>query len=272
MTENMTIIGGKDENDMSDHAAAGRPFVFCHMLVSLDGKISGTFLDTLEGIKAVGTLYDLAFGPGRFYAMQGWLSGRVTTDENFTFYARPDLDPGAPAVPDGDYITNTDFGMYYVSVDPLGVLGWNSPYLQYETTKAAVIEVLTEQASNAYRAFLRSLGIPYIIAGEKDVEWDSLLEKLKSLFHIDMLMLQGGGILNWKFMESGLCDELSLVVAAAADGAENTPSVFRNMAYPKGRPLHFALEKTRQMESGALWLRYKVLNPEKMWTQRSGFD
>ena len=81
------------------------------------------------------------------------------------------------------------------------------------------------------------------------------------------LLLEGGSILNGAFQRAGVIDELSLVVAAAADGAENTPSVFRNMAYPEGRPLHFALEETRQMESGALWLRYKVLNPEKMWTQ-----
>lgn len=251
--------------ERNTNALSGRPYVFCHMLVSLDGRIAGTFMDTLQGIKAAGTFYDLAFGPDRYYKMQGWLSGRVTTDDNFTFYAKPDLDPDAPAVPEGDFITQTGFGMYYVSIDPRGVLGWKSWQLQYETTKAAVIEVLTGQASNAYKAFLRSLGIPYIIAGEKEIDWPSLLAKLKSLFQIDLLMLGGGGILNWTFMETGLCDELSLVVAAAADGAKDTPSVFRNLNYPKGKPVHFALEKAQEMDSGALWLRYKVLDPGKMW-------
>lgn len=242
-----------------------RPYVFCHMLTSLAGRIEGTFMDTLQGIKAGEVFYDLAFGPDRFYPMQGWLSGRVTTDENFTFYAQPGLNPDAAPVPAGDFITNTDFGMFYVSIDPKGVLGWKSNVLQYETTKAMVIEVLTSQASDAYKAYLRALDIPYIIAGDAQVDFAALLPKLKTLFHIDLLMLGGGGILNWTFMESGLCDELSLVMAAAADGSFTTPGLVTNRQYPQGNPLHFQLPEAKPMDSSSLWIRYKVLNPEKMW-------
>ena len=36
---------------------------------------------------AVGELFDsLAFGANPFYHHQGWLSGRVTTDDNFTHH------------------------------------------------------------------------------------------------------------------------------------------------------------------------------------------
>lgn len=89
--------------------------------------------------------YDIAFGPEPVYRHQGWLSGRVTTDDNFTHYRTPDLIPHAPTVPAGDFVAR-QAPMYYVSVDPKGKLGWQSDTLTYETTTAHVVEVLTEQA------------------------------------------------------------------------------------------------------------------------------
>lgn len=109
--------------------------------------------------------YDIAFGPEPVYRHQGWLSGRVTTDDNFTHYRTLDLIPHAPTVPAGDFVAR-QAPMYYVSVDPKGKLGWQSDTLTYETTTAHVVEVLTEQASNDYKAFLRRLGISYLLAGK----------------------------------------------------------------------------------------------------------
>ena len=236
-----------------------RPFVFCHMLTSLDGKITGGYMGTPQGNAAGEVFYDLAFGPKRFYQHQGWRSGRVTTDDHFTVYHKPTLDENAPAVPAGDYLAQPDFGMFYVSVDPHGKLGWESATLHYGDTTAHVIEVLTGQASNAYKAFLRQKGISYILAGEEQLDYELALAKLKEQFHIETLMLGGGGVLNWSFLQAGLCDEISLVVAAAADGTSDTPPVFRAKAgLSENRPLGFTLKEARAMDGGSLWLRYTV--------------
>ena len=64
-----------------------------------------------------------------------------------------------------------------------------------DTTTHAV-EVLTEQVGNAYRAFLRRQGISYIIAGKTELDYGLALSKLKEEFHIETLMLGGGGVLN----------------------------------------------------------------------------
>lgn len=135
-----------------------RPYVFCHMMCALDGKIMGGYMGTPQGRAAGDAFYDIAFGKEPFYHHQGWLSGRVTTDDNFTFYRKPDLDEDAPAVPAGDFIAQPDFGMFYVSVDPHGKLGWKSSTLRYVDTTAHVVEVLTEQVGNAYRAFFEKAG------------------------------------------------------------------------------------------------------------------
>lgn len=235
-----------------------RPYLFCHMLTSLDGKIMGNYMD-LPACEPAGELfYDIAFGDESFYRHQGWLSGRVTTDDNFTHYRTPDLDPAAPPVPPGDFIAGKA-PMYYVSVDPRGVLGWQENTVTYETTTAQVIEVLTGQASNAYKAFLRQKGISYLLAGEDKLDYALLLEKLKGLFGIQVLMLGGGGVLNWSFLQAGLCDEVSIVVAPAADGNPTTQSLFlAKEGLSTDKAISFTLLGAQAAEGNALWLRYRV--------------
>ena len=235
-----------------------RPYLFCHMLTSLDGKIMGNYMD-LPACEPAGELfYDIAFGDEPFYRHQGWLSGRVTTDDNFTHYRTPDLDPAAPPVPPGDFIAGKA-PMYYVSVDPRGVLGWQENTVTCETTTAQVIEVLTGQASNAYKAFLRQKGISYLLAGEDKLDYALLLEKLKGLFGIQVLMLGGGGVLNWSFLQAGLCDEVSIVVAPAADGNPTTQSLFlAKEGLSTDKAISFTLLGAQAAEGNALWLRYRV--------------
>ena len=236
-----------------------RPYIFCHMMTSLDGKIMGDYMETPEGEAAGNVFYDIAFGKDPYYHHQGWLSGRITTDDNFTFYEKPALDENAAPVPEGDFIRKADVPMYYVSVDPSGKLGWKSSVLHYVDTTAHVIEILTEKASNSYKAFLRKLGISYIIAGQEELDYSLAMEKLYTLFDIHTLMLGGGGILNWSFIQAGMCDEISVVIAASADGASDTPALFstRN-GFGTNKAKGFILENAEVKDGGSVWLRYKT--------------
>ncbi|OZG62411.1 5-amino-6-(5-phosphoribosylamino)uracil reductase [Bifidobacterium lemurum] len=228
------------------------------MMTSLDGKIMGNYMGTPEGNAAGAAFKAIAFGENPYYKHQGWLSGRVTTDDNFTFYAEPELDETAGTVPEGDFVAETT-GMYYVSIDPSGRLGWKRNSLTYAGTTAHVVEVLTGKASNAYKAFLRGLGISYIIAGEDALDYAVALAKLKELFGVETLMLGGGGVLNWSFIQAGMCDEVSIVVAAAADGSDNTPALFdAREGLSDDTPVGFDLQAAEVKDGGALWLRYLV--------------
>lgn len=238
-----------------------RPYIFCHMLMSLDGKIVGKYMDTKECDEPSEQFYEIAFGKNAYYKHQGWLSGRVTTDDNFTMYRKPKLDKTAPIVPPGDFITDGNYSMYYVSIDPLGKLGWQSNTLIYETTTAHVLEVLTEKASNAYKAMLRKLNISYVIVGKDELDYKLLMEKLYHKFNIKTLMLGGGGILNWSFIQAGLCDELSLVMAPVADGASQSPLIFETKEdLTSDKPVGFELKNVEVLENGGIWLRYLIKN------------
>lgn len=239
-----------------------RPYIFCHMMTSLDGKIMGRYMDTPEGEAAGEVFYNISFGKAPYYKHQGWLSGRVTTDDNFTFYEKPELDDNAPVVPDGDYVAKKA-DMYYVSVDPSGKLGWKDSTLTYIDTTTHVIEVLTRKAANAYKDFLRRLGISYIIAGEDSLDYELALTKLKELFGIETLMLGGGAALNWSFLQAGMCDEISVVIAAAADGSPTTQTLFMaREGLSDDTPIGFALQEAKVMDGGSVWLRYLVKHKE----------
>lgn len=232
------------------------PKIVCHMMTALDGKITGPFMNAAV-TEIVGNEYERT---NESYQPQAWLCGRVTTDENFTFYRQPELDEHAPQVPEGDFVAEAHASMYYVSVDASGRIGWETNTLHYANRPAAhIIEVLTERTSNAYRAFLRKLGISYVIAGEKELDCRLAAEKLKALFGIDTLMVSGGGFINWTFLQAGLVDELSLVIAPVADGENNTVTLFEKSDYlPEHAPVEFTLQSAEVVAGGGIWLRYNV--------------
>lgn len=237
-----------------------RPYIFCHMMTSLDGKIMGNYMELPESGPAGEVFYDIAFGKEPFYRHQGWLSGRVTTDDNFTFYKEPVLDENAAPVPEGDFVAK-QAPMYYVSVDPSGRLGWESDTLVYEDTTAHVLEVLTGKASNAYKAYLKSRGISYIITGEQELDWALALDKLRHKFGIETLMLGGGGVLNWSLIQAGMCDEVSIVIAPGADGSALTPPLFQTKeGLSTDKAVGFTLKNAEVRDGGSVWLRYLVNN------------
>ena len=49
-----------------------RPYIFCHMMTSLDGKIMGNFMETSEGETAGDVFCNISFGNNPYYKQQGW--------------------------------------------------------------------------------------------------------------------------------------------------------------------------------------------------------
>ena len=241
-----------------------RPYVFCHMLMSLDGKIMGRYMESPDCEEANKVFDEVAFGPNRHYQHQGWLCGRTTTEDNYTFYKTPQLDENAPTVPEGNFVADPDAKLHYISLDRKGVVAWEDNYTGYADDKAHIVEVLTEQASNAYKAFLRQKGISYIIAGKEQIDLPQMLSVLKDDFGIEMLMLGGGGAINWSFLQAGLCDELSVVMAPVADGSTKTQTLFQAIeGYSVDNPVSFKLKHADVRPEGTLWLRYEVKNAVK---------
>ena len=231
-----------------------RPYIICHMSTSLDGKITGPYMDTPEA-ESVFEEYERI---NQFYHPQAWINGRVTVDENFTFYEKPELPKNTPAISHDDYVAVSNAENYIVAADPIGRLGWKQNYVEYAgRPKAYVIEILTEQVSDAYLAFLQIKKISYIFAGTDMIDFAAAVKKLKALFGIEKLKLSGGGVLNWSFAQAGLIDELSLIIAPVADGAADTPTLFeRSEKLSPHAPVGFNLKSVGAAKDGCVWLRY----------------
>ena len=64
-----------------------RPFVVCHMGMSLDGRVTGNFLRLPQCEAATRAYYRI----NREYGADAFACGRVTMEESFTLGFRPDL-------------------------------------------------------------------------------------------------------------------------------------------------------------------------------------
>ncbi len=117
-----------------------RPYTICHILSSLNGKISGPFMDNgaiLTAASEYGSLRQEMKG-------NAWLYGTTTTKE-FTGHRKPELPGEDSFVPPGDFVANNRSLLYYVSVDTKGEIGWESGIFPIRGNVSHVIEILTEQ-------------------------------------------------------------------------------------------------------------------------------
>lgn len=235
-----------------------RPYTICHILSALDGKITGAFMGTKSAQEVSGE-----YGRIRSeYKADAWLYGTVTTKE-FTQGRKPELDLTAD-VADGDFVAENDAALYYVSVDTQGEIGWETgTFRKAGRPDSHVIEVLTEATSPAYRAYLRKCGVSYILAGADRLDSKIATEKLYRLFGIDTMLICGGGTINWTFLQQGVVDELSLLIAPAADGASDSVTVFERSEFlPNGMPVEFQLKNVERLKANGIRLVYTVSNKE----------
>ena len=175
----------------------------------------------------------LVNGPDAQYHYQAMLNGRTTIDDNFTFMPNRNWMKRASGSA-GDYLAEgVSLGQFLLAVDGHGKLAWQENVNEYDGVKSHIVEILTEAASNSYKAFLRKKGISYLICGKDSVDLPLLCAKIKNVLHVDSVMLGGGGVLNWSMVQAGLVDELSLVMAPAADGSTKPrPFLWPNQASP----------------------------------------
>lgn len=105
-----------------------RPYIICHMVTSVDGKVTGDFLFRTECEKATEIYYEM----NREYKSQGsggFICGRITMETSFTGGWYPDLSKYEPVKKHlgsymncwcGDMGENDDY--YAIAFDPKGKL------------------------------------------------------------------------------------------------------------------------------------------------------
>src|SRR5438270_489119 len=193
------------------------------MLSSIDGRIDGA---SLKGLTPAGE-YEAT---GAQLNGDAWLCGRTTMQQHFaepqSFRAAADI----PAGPQPVYVARRAKS-YAVAVDTVGKLRWSSADIDGDH----LICILSERVSAEYLAMLRDLGISYIVAGDTAVDLVQAVNLLEEHFGIRTLLLECGGHINGAFLEAGLIDELSLLIAPGVDGRHDISAVFEASALRAAR-------------------------------------
>lgn len=202
-----------------------KPYIICHMMMSIDGKVTGNFLAKDECKNACEIYYDI----NRNTKSNGFICGRVTMESSFTGGFFPNLSEfDGVSIDKNDFVADELSGFYAVAFDPKGKLGWKTnkivdPDGDPGYDKAQIIEVLTTQVDERYLAYLQKMKISYIFAGETEIDVNVALSKLKNLFGCETLLLEGGSIINGFFQRADVIDELSLVIAPLVGEKEDKP-------------------------------------------------
>jgi riboflavin biosynthesis pyrimidine reductase len=215
------------------------------MLSSIDGRIDGA---SLKGLTPAGE-YEAT---GTQLNGDAWICGRVTMQQHFAapepFRAASDNAAGPQPV---HVARRAD--SYAVAVDTVGKLRWSSADIDGDH----LISVLSERVSADYLALLREWGVSYIVAGETRVDLVRAVNLLGEHFGIRRLLLEGGGHINGAFLEAGLVDELSLLVAPGIDGRHHIPAVFDGLSPTSRKAFPLSLKSVERREGDILWLRYE---------------
>jgi len=229
-----------------------KPYVVCHMMVSLDGRIHPSrWTASPDGDKkSWSAVYENVHA-----SMNGdaWLVGRVTMAE---------MSKGVPHPPDGPvrverphHFARRDAGSYAIAFDRTGKLHFAKPDIGGDH----VVVLLGPGVSDGHLAELAKDGVSYVVAPDDAMNARSLFELLGRELGIKRLLVEGGGNVNGSMMAAGVVDEISLLIAPAVDGALGITGVIEvpdaGGLAGKAR-LRFLSSET--LEHGIVHLRYAV--------------
>jgi riboflavin biosynthesis pyrimidine reductase len=229
-----------------------KPYVICHMVSSVDGRIWGSRQQPKANI--VPNLFE------RLHDQMGggsWLCGRVTAQE-FAKGKGLVYPPTDQKFPRENWYAKRDAKTWGIFLDAHGKAVWHRSDIGGD----AILVILTEQVPDSHLAGLRSDGVSYVFAGKSEIDLAMALETLNRELGIERIMLEGGGGANGALLRAGLIDELSLVICAVIDGSTGGPIVFNSGEEDLGpAPIEsMTLVSHEVLEKGAVWLRYKLVN------------
>jgi len=230
-----------------------RPYIICHMLTSIDGKVTGKFLED----KKIEHLIDEYYKIHSDFNANGFACGKNTFLEGFIKDNNLDLskfkDEKINKNEDFIYEKISECKFFAVCFDRKGSLNWRKNVLEDELPQynnSHIIQVMTENVKEEYLAYLRSIGLSYIICGKDDIDLDLCLEKLRLKFGIKVLLLEGGSLINGTFMKAGVIDEISLVQVPMNGEKDDKPLFY------EGNIQNFSLEIVRELKNG-VYMLYK---------------
>ena len=232
------------------------PYVICHMVTSIDGRILSQRWGKLHRGVTGARLFETT---AKRFGIPAWLIGTTTLRE----FASKDfaLKPAVEEIERTDYIADTKTKRFGIGADAKGVLRFKKG----EIGGDHVVLLVTELASNDYLGHLRAAGVSYLFCGRDRVDLRLALRKIGAKLGVKKLLLEGGGTFNGAMLQLGLVDEVSQVIVPVVDGGKGVPGLFDipgplpNRAAATLQPI-----KHERLAGGVYWHRYRVVGKRSM--------
>ncbi len=241
-----------------------RPYIICHMMASLDGRIDCAMTEQIDDTNHYYEALDELGCPSV-------LEGKKTLSMHYA--------------EEGSYHTNVPYKEagqqifkaveadgYAVGVDTCGTLLWGDNTT--EQFGKPLLMILSEWASQDYLDYLKSKNISYITVGREGrmepdpnipgvmtsdgpaIDLPAAMEILRKEFGIERLAVVGGGHINGSMLDLGLIDEVSMMYGYGIDGREGMAAAFDGR--PKNRkPVRLTFKSVKEQD-GIVWMRYMV--------------
>lgn len=233
----------------------GRPLIICHMMSTIDGKITGG--------DGVDIMSDEFFGlytetENMLPTHTAWMCGRVTM-QMFASTEAQVLPVLSRQIDDSNNIAEHESNLYMFGIDTKGQLRWDSNSIKLSNVDTALhlVIVVTKSTPKEYLQYLQDKGISYLVAGNESIDFSTLFTSIKEKMNVEALLLEGGGILNGSVMAADMVDEISLLLTPKVANRGNAPSLFERKVEEPLRVTDYSLIDVKQMAKGSIWLRYK---------------
>jgi len=223
-----------------------RPYIICHMMASLDGRIDCDMTEQIDDTNHYYEALDQLECPSV-------MEGKITLVKHS---ALPGFFQGTqPYKNAGRQVYKAvEAKGYAIGVDTNGTLLWGD-----DTTEhfgKPLVMILSEKASEEYLDYLKSKQISYLTIGQDAIDLKAAMEILHREFGVQRLAVVGGGHINGSMLDLGLIDEVSMMYGYGIDGREGMAAAFDGRPKSRG-PVRLTFKSVTEQD-GIVWMRYLV--------------
>ena len=222
-----------------------RPYIICHMMTSIDGRIDCEMTGKLKGVDEYYQTLNELNAPAR-------LSGRVTAELELALKGKFSPKKPEETFEKESFSKKKDSEGLEIIVDNKGTLLWDDDS-KYERHH---LIITSEKVTKEYLDYLDSKKISWIVCGKEKIDLKKSMEILFKEFQVKRLAVVGGPLINSSFLDEKLLDEITILIGVGIDGRKGMPALFDGFSMDHPITTNLQLKEVKSFKNGAVFIRY----------------